>query len=286
MEPGWLVESASLWGYHGAMLADSRQAFHPEAVNAYWLCNRTRFDAWTARLTQLKARMRSDIATRRAGAWSKAETLIEEVLMSEPLCRVCVAVATRLEHRQIDSDSRAILHNVFRSHQETRQRCLQWILDGLERGNESAERLNRIRAYLENWTDMLLGFFSDTRAAEEYCFSTSRVAEFSEEYGYRSLGSASSTVWSLLLAGNRKWLNNHCSMRSVFPKLGKRVCQAALGMVHPLWFDSLGLLPSKTSQSIAHSLNFVDRTVDSLVDGSWQLGSHILTNTRPSNSRF
>jgi hypothetical protein len=61
----------------------------------------------------------------------------------------------------------------------------------------------------------------------------------------------------------------------LYPKLSHDVIGAALGMVHPVWFDSLGLLPSRAAQKISHSLNYVDRTVESLVDGSWEMLSTI-----------
>ncbi len=278
MNPGWLVESASLWGYHGAMLAETRQALRIESVQAYWVSNRVRFDAWNAMMTRLKPFLSSTNTSLRTQAWSQTGQLVEEVLMSEPLSRICVAVAARLEDRHVDEDSRAILHNIFASHQDIRKRCLQWTLEGIDAGIETASRANRVRAYLEHWTDLLLGFFSDPYSANEYAFSPERVDEFAEDYNYRRLGDASETVWTLLLAGNRKWLSTHGATQVPHPELGRDVCQAALGMVHPAWFDSLGLLPSKAAQSIAQSLHMVDRTLESLVDGSWLKKSHVQTD--------
>jgi len=261
MNPSWLVESANLWGFHGAMLADAKQPMQESAVLEYWVRNRVRFDAWNA--------------TMRDQAWGSAEIVIREILLAEPLSRVCAAIAMRLEDRHVDADSRAVLHNVFTSHQDLRQRGLRWMLEGIDAGNEAAQHLNRLRSYLEHWTDMLLGFFADPASAEEYAFCSERVAEFSDEYSYRRLGDSAETVWILLLAGNRKWLNTHCPAEMCHPQLSQGVCQAALGMVHPLWFDSLGLLPSKAAQSIHHGLNFVDRTLESLVDGTWVRSSQV-----------
>lgn len=199
--------------------------------------------------------------------------------MSELLARVCPAVATHLEERLIDGDSRAVLHNVFNNHLEVRKRSLQWILAGLDSGIDEAHRLNRLRCYLEHWSDMLLGFFATAGTRQEYAFDAERADDFSEEYSHRSLGNASETVWSLLLAGNRNWIRKHGTTEMLFPDLSRDVICAALGMVHPVWFDSLGLLPSRAAQRMANSLAYVDRTLESLTDGSWEMLSAIQVKT-------
>jgi hypothetical protein len=202
---------------------------------------------------------------------------MEEVLMAEPLVRISSAVAMRLEDRLVDSDSYAILHNVYTTHLDLRKRTLSWILEGTELGIAEAQQLNRLRSYLEHWSDMLLGFFAGPDACERYAFCIDRVADFAEEYGHRSLGDASETVWSLLLAGNRNWIRKHVSSEMLHPTLSRDVIQAALGMVHPTWFDSLGLLPSRAAQKVTYGLHLVDRTMESLIDGSWDKNSWIQT---------
>jgi hypothetical protein len=275
MNPGWLVESASLWGFHGAMMAEAHEPLRTEAVQEYWLRNRVRFDAWSDRLTQLTPWLTFQVPSTRQSAWKEASTLIEEILMSEPLARVCTAVATELETRHVDCDSRAILHNVLSNHLELRKRSLACILEGIETGAEEAQRLNRLRSYLEHWTDLLLGFFAPDETCDSYAFCPERAGDFANEYGHRCLGAESETVWSLLLAGNRNWIRKHGATEMLYPALSQDVIGAALGMVHPVWFDSLGLLPSRAAQKISHSLNYVDRTVESLVDGSWEMLSTI-----------
>lgn len=275
MNPGWLVESASLWGFHGAMIAEAQQPLRTEAVHEYWLRNRVRFDTWNHLMTQLDPWLASPLQSTRATAWKRGEVLIEEILMSEPLCRVCTAVATHLEERSVDGDSRAILHNVFGNHLDIRKRALRWILEGVDAGVNEAHRLNRVRSYLEHWTDMLLGFFAGKETCKSYAFDSERVADFADEYSHRALGDASETVWSLLLAGNRNWIRKHSSSEMLYPELSREVIGAALGMVHPVWFDALGLLPSRAAQKLTQGLHYVDRTVESLVDGSWTLHSSI-----------
>jgi hypothetical protein len=280
MNPGWLVESASMWGFHGAMMAEAHKPMKEQAVQEYWLRNRVRFDAWNHLMTQLEPWLISTVQSARTSAWKRGSILLEEILMSEPLARVCTAVATQLEGRLVDCDSRAILHNVFNNHLEVRKRSLQWILAGVDSGVDEAQRLNRLRCYLEHWTDMLIGFFSSSETRLEYAFSAERATEFADEYSHRALGNASETVWSLLLAGNRNWIRKHGSTEMLFPELSRDVICAALGMVHPVWFDSLGLLPSRAAQKMTHSLNHVDRTLESLVDGSWEMLSSVQTSVQ------
>ncbi len=285
MHSSWLVETASLWAYHGSTIIECNESLPPESVSQYWLRNRTRFDVWNGMLTALQPQLTSASAARRIRAWHKQRVLVEEILLAEPLSRVCVAIASNLESRGIDSDARSILHNVFQSHAEVRNRVLRIIVKGIDQGIEEADELNRIRHYLEHWTDMLLGYFANQQTASEYAFSVSRVEDFADDYGQRMLGPQSEIVWSLLMASSRAWLDRHCNHDPTYPTLNYRVCQAAMGMIHPEWFDSLGYWRSKTIQSIEHGINQAQATVESLSDDSWLLQSKLLRKHR-STSRI
>lgn len=266
MHPGWLVESAGMWGYHGAMLAESQRPFEAEAVHAYWLRSRLRFDAWNTMLRELSQQLNSTLRTHRVDAWSRWESLTQEVLLSEPLTRIAVAVAMRPEYRELDGESCAIMHNVFCCHRSLRYRCLKLTLDGMDVWGNSTERINRLRVYLEQWTDMLLGFFADPSTDNEIAHSLDRACEFAEDYSFRTLGSDAPTVWSLFLAGNRRWLEQHAICRIPFPELSQEVAQAALGMVHPTWFHSLRLPPSKLARRISEHMHFIEGSIDGLLD--------------------
>ena len=142
MHAGWLVDMASLWAFHASTLIHQREPMSTEAVNEYWIRNRVRFDGWNAMLSRLRSQTLSLSVAKRVRAWDKLCSLIEEVLLSEPLARVSAAFAAELEERQIDNDSHSILHNVFAAHSEVRHRCLKIILEGIER-IESAATLFR-----------------------------------------------------------------------------------------------------------------------------------------------
>ncbi len=276
MHSGWLVEMAGLWGYHGATLSCERQALPVEAVNEYWLRSRIRFDGWNAMLSNLRTQTLSLSIARRVRAWQRLRSVIEEILLAEPLTRVCVAVAAQLEEKQVDCDSRSILHNVLSTHCEVRNRCLTIILEGVERGISDAEELNRLRHYLEHWTDMLLGYFAHSSSGAQYSFSVSRMEDFAEDYSQRTLGNDSKVVWSLLQASCRAWLDEHCDHPPVSPRMNHRICEAAIGMIHPHLFDSLGCMRSRLIQSIEHGIDHADATVASLDDGSWESMSNVL----------
>lgn len=278
MHSGWLVEIASMWGYHGASIVSANKALTRDAVNDYWMKNRIRFDSWNFALTKSKAQLSSPSTGIRVRAWQRIRSLVEEVLLAEPLTRVCVAVATPLENSCADSDSRAILHNVFQSHQEVRTRCLELILDGIDRGIEEARELNRLRHYLEHWTDLLIGYFADESTGAQYAFSVDRMQEFAEDYSYRMLGNDSHVVWSLLMASNRNWLDKHCTLPPMHPRANSAICKAALGMLNPDWFDSVGYWRTKTAQNIEQALTQADETVARLADGSWELSSHVVSS--------
>ena len=276
MHSGWLVEMAGVWGYHGSTLVCERDALPVEAVNEYWLRSRIRFDGWNAILSNLRAQTLSVSAAQRVRAWNRLRGVIEEILLAEPLTRVCVAVAAQLEERQIDLDSRSILHNVLSTHSEIRNRCLTIILEGVERGIEEAEELNRLRHYLEHWTDMLLGYFAHSSSGAQYAFSVTRMEEFADDYSHRMLGHESKWIWSLLQASCREWLNKHCNHAPVSPRMNQRICEAAIGMIHPHLFDSLGCMRTRWIQSIEHGIDHADETVASLENGTWESMSSVL----------
>ena len=282
MHSGWLVEMANLWGYHGATLVCERDPLPVEAVNEYWLRSRIRFDGWNSMLSNLPARTLSLSIGRRLRAWRKLRNVIEEILLAEPLTRVCVAVAAQLEERQVDCDSRAILHNVLTTHLEVRNRCLKIILEGVERGIPEADELNRLRHYLEHWTDMLLGYFANSTLGAQYSFSMTRMEEFSEDYSQRMLGTESKVVWSLLQASCRAWLNDHCEHTPVSPRMNQRICEAAIGMIHPHLFDSLGCMRTRMIQSIENGIDQADATVASMENGSWESMSQVLSGSAKS----
>lgn len=286
MHSSWLVEIASVWAYHASTRIEENCGFPPEAVQEYWLRNRIRFDGWNSLISTGKRQIQSESMAIRVRGWQKLRHAIEEVMLAEPLTRVCVAVATRLEERQIDHDARSILHNVFTTHQEVRNRCLRIIVEGIQAGNQEADQLNSLRHYLEHWTDMLLGYFSGTNEAEQYAHSIERVAEFSEEYSERSLGDQSKMIWSLLIASCRAWLNKHVKHNPVSPRLNQQISEAALGMIHPDLFDSMGFMRSHLVQRIERGLEHASETVRKLENGRWEAMSSIVVSQPKKSMRF
>jgi hypothetical protein len=294
MHAGWLVDMASLWAFHASTLIHQREPMSTEAVNEYWIRNRVRFDGWNAMLSRLRSQTLSLSVAKRVRAWDKLCSLIEEVLLSEPLARVSAAFAAELEERQIDNDSHSILHNVFAAHSEVRHRCLKIILEGIERGLEEAEELNRLRHYLEHWNDMLLGYFLECRRQDsssrsgrpclgtQYAFSISRVEGFAEDFGQSTLGSHATMVWTLQLAGCRKWLDEHCRTSVLSPKMHQRIGEASIGMIKPSAFDSLGCLRSRLIQSIEYGIDHADETIAKLQTDQWESLSRVLIATAPT----
>lgn len=278
MHSSWLVEIASVWAYHASARVEEDLPFPAEAVHEYWVQNRTRFNGWNAMLTAHQRRMESLSMGSRIQAWQKLKSLIEEILLAEPLARVSVAIATRLESRRIDDDTRSILHNVYGTHQEVRNRCLKIISQGIANGNPEADELNSLRHYLEHWTDLLLGYFANHSEATQYSHNPSRVAEFSEEYSDRMLGDQSKLVWSLLIASCRAWLNKHVEHRPVSPRLNQLISEAALGMIHPNLFDSMGLMRSHLLHRIEKGLDQAGETIQRLEDGTWEKMSSIVAS--------
>jgi hypothetical protein len=69
--------------------------------------------------------------------------------------------------------------------------------------------------------------------------------------------------------------------------MNQRICEAAIGMIHPHLFDSLGCMRSRLIQSIEHGIDHADATVASLENGSWETMSNILnTSSKQKPVRF
>jgi hypothetical protein len=287
MNSSWLVEIASMWAYHASARVEENCPFPREAVHEYWLQNRLRFDSWNTMLSSHERAIHSESIAKRVRGWQKLRRVIEEVLLSEPLTRVTAAIATRLESRQIDHDSRAILHNVFSTHQEVRNRCLRSIAQGIQRGIGEADELNSLRHYLEHWTDMLLGYFSNKDHAIPYAHCMDRVDEFSSDYGERKLGDQSQIIWTLLIASCREWLNKHVNHEPVSPRSNHQISQCSLGMIHPDLFDSMGLMRSHLVQRIEKGLEQAGETIRKVTEGTCDTMSSILTQpTERASSRI
>jgi hypothetical protein len=276
MNSSWLVEMANVWAYHAHGRVEVDTPFPTEAVHEYWIRCRTRFDGWNSILNHCQRQIRSLSMSQRVRSWQKLKSVIEEVLLAEPLTRVGVAIAARLEERQIDNDSRAILHNIYTSHCEVRSRCLRLIVDGIERGISEADELNSLRHYLEHWTDMLLGYFASSSSAYEYCFTEERVTDFAGDYSEQQLGDRAQVVWSLLIASCRTWLDKHVDHKPVSPKANRQVCDAAMAMIHPDLFDSMGLMQSHLIQRIERGLQSAGETLERLESGNIDALSMIL----------
>lgn len=286
MHSSWLVEVASIWAFHASSRIEEDLPFPTEAVNEYWVRNRVRFNAWNSMISTSVKQLDSPSVAFRVRGWQKLKRVIEEVLLAEPMARVCVAVAARLEDRQIDNDTRSILHNVYMSHQEVRNRCLKAIMDGVDRGLIEADELNSLRHYLEHWTDMLLGYFASDDEAMAYSHSPERVADFASEYSERMLGEQAKVVWSLLIASCRTWLDKHLKHNPISPKMNQQICESALAMIHPDLFDSMGLIRSHLVKRIERGLDQAGETLRKLEDGSWEaMSSVIAAPSRPQSNR-
>jgi hypothetical protein len=277
MHSGWLVELASLWAHHSSTLVEQQMPMPGEAVNEYWIRSRVRLDGWHSWITRLKSQAVSMSMGRRIQAWDRLVGVVEEVLLTEPLTRVSVAVAAALERRRIDFDSHSIMHSVHTSHLEVRNRALKIIVEGIDSGIPEAEELNRLRHYLEHWTDLLLGYFSYCETSAKYAFSTSRMEDFAQDYSQPSLGTHTNAVWSLQQAACREWIDRHCNRPAISPRMNQRICEAALAMIRPESFDSLGCMQSRLIQSIEHGIEMAGQTIERLRSDQWESLSKVLT---------
>ncbi len=259
-----LVEIAGLWSRHGRSIAKSRGGFPTSALNDYWVSSRIRSDTWHETLYLYDEALESSGTSRRMTLWRELEPFMQEILVSEILTRMLTSIASMLELQGDDQDSGPVTTSVFISHVEARHRCLRLLSRGVGMPVDQATRLNKIRVHMERWTDYFLAQLGNLQATESCCFDRERLYEFAQEQSNQS-DSASQQRWSLMQISLQNWLNQTVCRFEACPRTNERIGKAALAMLRPEWFDSLGCMKSLAANRMAQLIEETDGMVESLL---------------------
>ncbi len=135
------------------------------------------------------------------------------------------------------------------------------MVDGPGQPTSDAAHLNRLRFYLDEWTDMLLAQLGDCHGSRLYCHRLHRMQEWAEEFSSRPYNECGGLETQLRLLGMRRWLSKSSVMGDANPNLNLSIGQAAMAMLRPEWFDSLGCLRSLA----AHRMQSIIAETDGLV---------------------
>lgn len=264
----WLVEVAALLAGHGKAIAYSRMGLPLPALNAYWIANRQRADQWHEAIHIYRSQLETAGMSKRLILWGELRGVISEVLLSEVLTRVLAAVGAELERENIDDDVSPITSSVASTHAEARQRCLQLMVDGPNQPTSDAVQLNRLRLYLDEWTDMLLAQIGDCHGARLYCHRLTRMQEWAEEFDANQESDFGGIDMQLRLLGMRRWLARSPVIVDANPNLNQSIGRASMAMLRPEWFDSLGCMKTLASHRIQAIISETDGMITNLLSNS------------------
>lgn len=268
-----LVEIAALLASHGKTIGYVRKGLPLAALNAYWIANRQRADQWHEALFVYRHELEKAGASKRVAIWAQLKRVIAEILLSDVLSRTLAAIGAELERDNIDEDTSPITSSVANTQSEARQRSLQLMFDGPGQPLSDAAQLNRLRFFLDEWTDMLLAQLGDCHGSRLYCHRMGRMQEWVGEFDHATESDMVGIDLQLRILGMRRWLAKTSLLGDANPNFNQTIGQSVLAMLRPEWFDSLGCMRSLA----AHRMQSIIAETDGMV------GSLLSSHTPPAH---
>ncbi len=213
-----------------------------QAAQNYWLSSRYRHDHWMHDLSQHRDSIQRPGTSRRSLLWQAILPTIQEIMLSEPLTRILAYHGALLDELQIDKEHSALAASALTAHIEARHRCLHLIVFGQALSVEMAVSLNRLRRYLENFTDQLLATMRPIGHLERFAFDAQRVHDAQQ----RLADEGRRSTWTGLLCasiGEELWKStrHEIDWRSASARLNYQVCQHVLSLLPRSFFDECGV---------------------------------------------
>lgn len=250
----WLIELTAAMAIQRPIWTRKPSPLPNRMVKDYWTYSRQRINQWHEQLHRVKEHLDRPGAIRRASLWAEAQPVIEEVLLSEMLTRYLAGLTTFLEQMDVDTDGYPIAHNIFQSHCEVRNRCLNLMIYAPGLPVELSVHLNRLRFLMERWIDQILGCMPYDVDIHPYCFSSEHLEESRRNQNGNENEISNRLWWSLLLAGLRGNISGQLDRRPNSPRLNALIAQQVLGMFNSEYFDDFGLLKSVRLHTIEAAL--------------------------------
>lgn len=166
----------------------SSQLWNPSDLSVERFANlqRLRQHAWSNQLTLCKERSMSFLHLRSKTMADQVSAILSDLLMADPITRVVAASARSIFALDRREKITPVLHDSFLNHREVRCQALELLMHFIDRGYVWARSLNRLRSFLEEWTDWLLGYLAaeslvPPTSLVSYGFSRNRILEIAYE---------------------------------------------------------------------------------------------------------
>ncbi|TWT79167.1 hypothetical protein CA13_05650 [Planctomycetes bacterium CA13] len=246
-----LADLAAIVSQHAPALSLQRDGLNPQremapAIAGYWTSNRSRLELWHQVITRYRrAETVGDTLTMRQW-WTRHVSVLEEILVSETLCRVVAATAKTIDLANQTEDISPITESVLNSHLEIRSRVHHLMLFGRGSSVRTAVRLNRLRQGVERWTDAMLGrMMALCPTSIDYAIDTKRAIAYAEEStDLQSAPERATASWLFNIAMHDMLLRRTTPNPSL-PRSNQRVADSVLKLFPGEAFDNLGILKSR-----------------------------------------
>jgi len=238
-----LVEVAGIVAYHGPSLVRTTQAIPQAPLAQYWATSRCRLENWHRTLKQYStlAALERPLAT---DDWLALRSTLDEIFVSEILCRVWTAVLVGRERRQGGGSDEPLARSTFQSHMDARQRALVLLLHSQAFTTEQAVSINRLRRRAERWSDLLLGGLVDDLPDAEFAVDPDRAREFGDDLLRRRQAPGGRQAWRLTLVSLRGAFQSGLAPQTANADANARITASILGCFSSELFDSTGLVKS------------------------------------------
>jgi hypothetical protein len=260
-----LADLAALISQHGAGVLYSRDTIPPEAMTAYWTATRNRLDLWHQVLKRHQVASEKGDFLELRNWWNQHLGVLEEILVSELLCRVIATLAANLDAKESVEEWSPVTHAIYLSHIEVTNRVQRILLGGRGHGVSDAVRLNRLRMGVSKWVDPLVGRMMNSEFDSlQYAIEPMRAEKFGEDFRSLSPGTARRMSAFLMNASMSEMLRYRTGDVPALPSANAAVGRSVMLMLRPDLFDSVGVLKSLWLHRLQSGADRADRVVEEL----------------------
>lgn len=258
-----LAELAAVLAHHGPALLYRHAAIPPEAINGYWTASRLRMDLWNQTLARFNRAKSSGNHYRMRCWWQDHIGVLEEILTSELLTRVVVAIADGSDRAGGRDDFSPIAQAIHLSHLEACNRVQSAILDRRGCSVQDAVRLNQLRCMIERWIDVLVGHLSGADPElVRYGIDEKRVRSHASDASDMVASPGRETLSWLTRASMIDGLRRKVSRTPSLPQANREVANSAMMILRPDLFDSVGTLKSLWMHRIERDSDRTDQMIE------------------------
>ena len=258
-----LADLAAVISEHGPAIFYARESVASEAVNAYWISSRNRFELWHQAMARYRHSESSGDFHSLRRWWCEHVIIMEEVLVTDMLTRVVATMAAGMDARSDEDEISPVAQAIHLSHLEARNRVQQIMLFGRGHSVQDAVRLNRLSQGVERWTDALIGRISvDSDDSLQYAINRERAADHADDTRSQGQGPQRKATCWLMNAAMHDMLRRRTSEKTALPEANRAVAKSVMLMLRPELFDSIGTLKSLWLHRLEHSIDGTDRVCD------------------------